>query len=414
MMKFSQPHQRRYFGIQALIFATLLVMGAMPLAAQAQATESPQSWIVALDADMSGQSAIAGQAIRRGALLAMDAINAEGGIHGIPLSLRVSDHRANPARAEYNIRQHVEDGQVIALLGGMHTPAAMAQVPIAHQHRLPFLIPWAAGTPIVDNGLEPNPVFRISLRDSEAGPFLVQSALRAGHRRLGMLLENTAWGRSNFKAMSEAAATLQLEQPLVEWFQWGEKDLGNEIERLHRNGATAILLVANTNEGLIAARAMAARPSTERLTLFSHWGISGGTFGQQAADILPSLDLQVLQTFSFARPPFPERAAALAAAYQRRFGEGDPATTLAAAPGVAHAYDLIQVLATAMRSMPVIERGALITALEEVGGHQGIMADYDPVFSPRRRDALSPAVYLLTAFDTNGTLQPVPPTTDLP
>ena len=45
----------------------------------------------------------AGEAMRRGALLAINEINKSGGVFGRPLELVVRDHRGNPARGVDNI-----------------------------------------------------------------------------------------------------------------------------------------------------------------------------------------------------------------------------------------------------------------------------------------------------------------------
>ena len=89
-----------------------------------------------------------------------------------------------------------------AVIGGLHTPVALDELALVHQHRLIYLGPWAAGTGIVDNGYTPNYVFRVSVRDQLAGGFLVGRALAAGYRHPGLLLERTAWGRSNEKAIT--------------------------------------------------------------------------------------------------------------------------------------------------------------------------------------------------------------------
>ncbi len=65
---------------------------------------------------------------------------------------------------------------VVAILGGIHTPVAMDELKTIHELQMIYLGPWAAGTPVVKNGHSPNYVFRVSVRDEYAGAFLVGSA----------------------------------------------------------------------------------------------------------------------------------------------------------------------------------------------------------------------------------------------
>ncbi len=122
---------------------------------------------------MSAVAAEGGQAIYQGAMIAINEINREGGVLDRPLELIVRDHRGNPARGIRNIQTFSQTSDMVAVLGGVHTPVALQELELIHQHQLIYLSPWAAGTAIVDNGYEPNNVFRVSIRDAEAAKVLL-------------------------------------------------------------------------------------------------------------------------------------------------------------------------------------------------------------------------------------------------
>lgn len=71
----------------------------------------------------------------------------------------------------------------MAIIGGVHTPVALEQLPKIHELKIPYLGAWAAGTPIVDNGYNPNYVFRLSVRDAYAAPFFIQEAEKRGYKK---------------------------------------------------------------------------------------------------------------------------------------------------------------------------------------------------------------------------------------
>ena len=72
--------------------------------------------------------------IRRGAHIAIEEINRNGGVLGRKLQLEVRDHRGNPARGVDNILEFSAMQNVIAVLGGLHTPVAMQELKTIHQH----------------------------------------------------------------------------------------------------------------------------------------------------------------------------------------------------------------------------------------------------------------------------------------
>src|SRR5262245_28370786 len=101
-----------------------------------------------LVAAMSGQSAKSGEAIVRGLSIAVDEINARGGLLGKKVELIVRDDESNPAKGAIAARELVQREKVAALFGGLDTPVSLAIVPFANQNKIPFMGVWAAGTPI--------------------------------------------------------------------------------------------------------------------------------------------------------------------------------------------------------------------------------------------------------------------------
>ena len=114
---------------------------------------------------LSGQSARAGEAITRGLQVAIDELNAAGGVLGRKFELVRRDDEATPAKGVLAARELVFKEKAAVLFGGLDTPVSIAIVPIMNGAKVPFMGPWAAGTPITRNGTSPNFVFRVSAVD---------------------------------------------------------------------------------------------------------------------------------------------------------------------------------------------------------------------------------------------------------
>ncbi len=389
------------------LLAGLLALFMSALAPMAPSAEAAAPILVGLDADMSSGAAQSGEAIRRGALVAIDEINAAGGVLGRPLELVVKDHRGNPARGTDNIEAFAEMEDLVAVVGGIHTPVALAELEAIHRHGLIYLGPWAAGTPIVANDYNPNFVFRVSVRDEHAGGFLIGAARDRGFKRPGLLLWQTGWGRSNEKAMKAAMKRAGVRPGGIEWFNSGEPDMTEQISALMAAGADVIMLVANPTDGLVIVRNVAEMAADKRPPIISHWGITGGDFFDQASADIAATDLAFLQTFSFFAPPFPHRAEHVYQGYCRLFGPCDSPADVRSPVGTAHAYDLIHLLRLAIENAGSTDRREVRAALESLGSHQGLMRDYDPPFSQERHDALDASDFRLSRFDGTGAIVPV-------
>ena len=371
------------------------------------ALAAKEAILIGLDADLTAGAARGGEAIRRGIVLAIEEINKNGGVLGRPFKLVFRDHRGNPARGVDNMAEFAKMSELVAVVGGIHTPVAIAELDAIHRHKLIYLGPWAAGTPLVENNRNPNYVFRVSVRDEHAGGFLIGKALARGYRKPGLLLWRSAWGRSNQIAMARSLSASGIPNAPIEWFNSGTKDFEPHIDALIAQGADSIMLVANPIDGLQFVRAMAARLPKERVPVISHWGITGGSFYEQAPNAINAIDLTFLQTFSFHEPPYPDRAKKLLNSYCERFENCKTARDVFSPVGTAHAYDLVHILRLAVERAGTTDRVKVRSSLEAAGRYAGIMRDYNPPFTPNRHDALDASDFRLCRFDHSGAIVPV-------
>ena len=362
--------------------------------------------IIGLDADMTLGSAPSGHAIKRGMEIAVREINKQGGILNKKLHILVRDHAGISARGIANMKHFSKVKNLVAVMGGLHSPVALSELDIIHKEKIIYLDPWAAATPIIDNGYQPNYVFRVSVRDEYAGSFLVNQALQE-YQKIALLLENTGWGRSNLKAMTTALAEKKRIPVAVEWFNWGEEDMTAQLTRIENAGAEVILLVANAPEGINIVKTMARRPN--KIPIISHWGITGGYFWEHVNKELETVNLMFLQTFSFMGSKNKKTEAIIREYFQTYNIE--PQGKIIAPVGTAHAYDLVHLLAEAIRKAGTLDRPTIRKELEKIEYHQGLVKTYAPPFTPLSHDALNQDDFTMARYDSSGRIVPVSRTT---
>jgi C4-dicarboxylate-binding protein DctP len=359
--------------------------------------------IIGLDADLTGGSARSGLSIKRGLELAANEINQNGGVLGKSIRILSRDHSGISARGIDNFRHFSNIKNLVAVVGGLHSPVALSELEIIHKEKIIYLVPWAAATPIVENGYEPNFVFRVSVRDEFAGPVLVKEAFKKGKKNIALLLENTGWGRSNQKAMTDALKAEKKEPVIVEWFNWGEKDLTPQLKRIAATKAEIILLVANAPEGKAILETM--NRESIFLPIISHWGITGGSFGKEFSEELSKIPFEFLQTYSFFTSKS-KKNQKIIQKYSDQY-QINHAREIIAPVGTAHAYDLIFLLATAINKVGDLDRPAIRDALEKIKSYKGLVKHYKPPFRPNQHDALSSDDLFLAKYDKRGNVIPI-------
>lgn len=365
--------------------------------------------LIGVDAEFMDPNSTADDAILLGAQAAVDDLNARGGLlGGRPLQLVTTDNRSVPARGVANLEHLAAQPGMVGFVCGKFSPVVLEQLPVLHALRLPLLAPWAAADAIVDNGQRPNYAFRLGLSDTLAIEALLDEIERRKLRRIGMVAPLTAWGRSCQRAAERQVSSRtrdRLEIVGIEWHRWGALDsipLG--YRGLLDLGAEAILLVANEPEGAALVKGIAGMPAQDLRPLFSHWGISGGRFPELCGAALQQVELDVVQSFSFAHARG-EDGGRLARRAMQHFRTESP-LAVPSQTGIGPAYDLVRLLAIAVERAGGTDRTAIQEALEHLPPHEGVVRSHAPAFTPARHEALDAGDLRLCRFDTAGLLQP--------
>ena len=389
------------------IFRLLLILYLLTDSTILSANE-PSPVLIGFDGEFGLLNSTSAQAIERGILIAVDEINRSGGVlEGRPLKLVSRDNRSVTARGIRNLKDFAEMPDMVAMYVGRFSPVALEYVDLAHELEMILLDPWAAADAITDNGHHPNYAFRVSLKDSLAMPAMHKHALTKGARRVGLLLPNTSWGRSNLAAANRYyLGSNGLQSVGIEWYQWGDKTMTRKYQALRAAGADAIIFVANDTEAVILCREVAELPQEERIPIISHWGVTGGNFANQIRNDLNKLDFSVVQTFSFFKAD-PKKVRSVMATANRLFGISR-IEQMESPVGTGHAYDLTHMLAQATELAGSTDRTAVRDALEQLRNVRGLVKFYPQPFSPENHDALDARdVFMATYRPSDGALVPL-------
>jgi branched-chain amino acid transport system substrate-binding protein len=344
---------------------------------------------------LSAQSAKSGEAITRGLTIAIDEINAAGGLLGKKLELIRRDDESNPGKGVIAARELLYKEGVTVLFGGLDTPVARAIVPIATAAKVPFVVPWAAGTVITHNGTDPNFVFRVSAVDEQVDKAMVAFAQRTyAARRPGLILLNNPWGQSNEKGLKAALATAGLPFAGSEKFEHSDVDLSPQLGRLRAGGADCLMMVATVGPSAQVVKSLDQMGWD--VPIVSHWGPAGGRFGELAGPNAGKV--KFVQTYSFLGPDSAVKdrvLAALKAKYPDIKGPQD----VTPAVGVANAYDAMHLAGLAIVDAKSLDGDAVRRGFARIERYDGLIKSYRAPFADGRQDALGDADYIWAEFD---------------
>jgi branched-chain amino acid transport system substrate-binding protein len=397
MFKALKPFRRLWH--QAVAVTTLGLLMSSP----ALAVEPIKIGLVAA---LSGQSAKSGEALTRGLTIAIDEINADGGILGRPVELIRRDDESNPAKGMLAARELIQREKVTVLFGGLDTPVSLAIVPLANQMKVPFMGAWAAGTSITQNGASDNYVFRVSAMDEMVDEALVQYEYgidEYGMQKPGMLLINNPWGESNEKGFRHALEQRDMEWAGIERIEGSDLDVIPQLTRLKNAGADTLLMVGNVGPSAQVVK------SLDRMgwdvPVVSHWGPAGGRFSELAG---PNADrVHFIQTYVFTENNSAKGDEVLGA-LKARYPEIQSLADITPAVGIANAYDAMHLSALAIEKAGSTDGTAVRDGFYAIDSYAGLIKNYSTPFTPEQHDALGPQDYVFTHF-VDGSIVPVKP-----
>ena len=353
---------------------------------------------IGIVAALSGQSALSGEAITRGLTVAIDEINAAGGLlGGRPIRLIRRDDQGNPTKGVIAARELIYKEKVAVLFGGLDTPVSVAIVRIANQEKVPFMGPWAAGTEITHNGASPNFAFRVSAVDEIVDKAMLAYALKTfKSAKPGLILVNNPWGESNEKGLRAALAAKGMQAAGVEKLEINDVDVVPQLTRLKRAGADVLFLVGNVGPASQVVKSLDRMDW--KVPIVSHWGPAGGRFTELAG---PSAEnVHLVQTYSFfgKQSPVGEK---VIRELKAKYPQIKSVEDITPAVGVANAYDAMHLVALAIANAGSTDGDAIRQGFYKIDRYEGLIKTYIKPFTPQMHDALGEDDYIWAHFVDN-------------
>lgn len=121
-------------------YTILCILLILVLVDQSQAGN--KDILLGMSTAMTGPAADLGKNMRWGVMTALERANRSGGVNGRALRLLVLDDGYEPDRTAPNMRELIQEKQVMAIIGNVGTPTAIAAIPIANEQRTLFYAPF--------------------------------------------------------------------------------------------------------------------------------------------------------------------------------------------------------------------------------------------------------------------------------
>jgi branched-chain amino acid transport system substrate-binding protein len=139
-------------------------------------------------ASLTGNEATFGDSTDKGIRLAIDEVNAKGGVKGKQLQLKTYDDQGKPEEAAIAATRLVVQDRISVLLGEVASSRSLAMAPIADQNKVPMITPSSTNPRVTkDQGKTRPYVFRVCFIDPFQGTVMAKFASEHGIKKVAVL-----------------------------------------------------------------------------------------------------------------------------------------------------------------------------------------------------------------------------------
>lgn len=197
---------------------------------------------IGLQTEVTGDGATIGDLTIRAARLAVEEINAAGGINGAPLELVVRDVRSDPALALQEYRAALVEDNLVALLGPFKSAYAVEIVPEHLDADLPMFI-GATNAMLTAQG--DRNLFRMRPSDKVTAAAMTAFATDSlGAQRIGVVHDTDAFGSGGAQRIAQELAARGLTPAVQLGYTTGASGFDSIAFSLAQSDVDAVLVYA--------------------------------------------------------------------------------------------------------------------------------------------------------------------------
>lgn len=329
-------------------------------------------------------------AVKRGAQMAVDDFNKEGGANGRKIALIERDDKANPVDGIANVKDLIEKEKVLAVFGTANNQVGLAQAPLVQKARVPWVIPLASGTAITQAQGNPGYIFRVAMTDQAQNQMLVKFAA-SHYKKVALIYEDSPFGTEGENDLSAQLSSAGIAPILVESYKptGASEDFKVLVAKLKE---AAPDLIVDWGMGTAAGNfKRVLKDLNLDWPMVGSWSLSGPDI-HNAANGLEN-GTYAVQTFSI-DASLPNQAD-----FINRFKQQFKTDQVDFPSGVAQSYDAMRMLCQALKQPGAAEdREKLRNALENTGTYEGVIKKYEKPFDNPFHEALTGQDYFFAVW----------------
>jgi len=219
----------------------------------------------------TGSIAFNAEEMKKGMMLAVDEIDAKGGIFGRKIELIFGDTEAKPDKGVAAVKKLITRDKVLVVGGGYASSVNIATSEVCQNERIPIVVAIAISPTITNRGFDY--VFRTSPNSPQFLTGINDWLLKVKKpKTVAFLMENTDYGRDGEKIWSAQAKKIGAKELAHLYFEIGDADFTTQITKLKELKPDVTFNIASTTEASLIQK------QAKELNFVTQWIGVGGQF----------------------------------------------------------------------------------------------------------------------------------------
>lgn len=204
-------------------------------------------------APLSGSAAMVGDTEVKGVELAVEEINAAGGINGRKLEIVKADDEQNPAKSVSAVNKLVHQDKVDAVIGSVNSSAVLANMQVTKAAQIVQITPIGSNNKITHSG---NPwIFRLQASDEmQAGAVTNYAVDQLKFKKIAVMYQSDDYGTGGKDVVLKVLKEKGLEPVAVESFVPTGKDMTAQLLKVKNSGAECLIMWTMYEQGALIAK----------------------------------------------------------------------------------------------------------------------------------------------------------------
>jgi branched-chain amino acid transport system substrate-binding protein len=381
--------------MKRMLTAAVIVCLGLALSTGVSFAQKPAPYTIGFVTDLSGRMSDMGTACKRGMEIAVEEVNAAGGVNGRQIRVITYDGESDPSKSVLHTKRLIDVDKAVIVTGYNLSGSTMASIQTAEAGKTVLFSASASEKIWIPTKKW---IYNVVPRQWEASiPMLIETLQQKGAKKIAYIYIDTTYGQTGKETFDRAVKEMKFTPAIVEKYAPGSTDVGPQITHIKAAGADGILITGNLADTVTVIKN--ARDMGFTGPIVSDYAIVGPEFIQLGGKYVEGIVTTSLKALVAPELPDSDRQKKIALSLYNKYIKRHGAFSLYAG----HMWDEVYLINEAFKKVdPKLDpskdgdlvkiRAQLRDSMETIKGFVGQNGVFN--YSPENHNGLPPRCYV--------------------